>query len=94
MINNNIIGYIGLLFAMIYRIPQMIKIYKTKKGEDISTTTFILHNCAYSFFLAYIIRKEPIDYLLLSYYIIGSFQNLVIVLMKKNLQLRIHFISS
>ena len=51
MVNNDIFGYIGLVFAIIYRIPQMIKIYKNKKGEDISTTTFILHNCAYLFFL-------------------------------------------
>lgn len=83
MVNNEIFGYIGLIFAMIYRIPQIIKIYKNKKGEDISSTTFILHNCAYIFFLVYIIRKPHIDYLLLSYYIIGAFQNLIIVLMKK-----------
>ena len=49
MINNEIFGYIGILFATIYRIPQIIKIYKNKKGEDISTKTFILHNCAYLF---------------------------------------------
>ena len=30
------IGYLGLFFAAIYRIPQIIKIYKTKKGEDVS----------------------------------------------------------
>lgn len=40
----------GLVFAMIYRIPQIIKIYKNKKGEDISATTFTLHNFAYGFF--------------------------------------------
>lgn len=80
---NELFGYIGILFAMIYRIPQMIKIYKHKKGEDISATTFILHNCAYFFFLVYVILKQPTDYLLVSYYIIGTSQNLIIVLMKK-----------
>ena len=83
MVYNLIFGYIGIIFAMIYRIPQMIKIYKKKRGEDISITTFTLHNCAYLFFLIYVTRKNPIDYLLLSYYIIGTFQNLIIVLMKK-----------
>ena len=83
MVNNEIFGYIGLLFAITYRIPQMIKIYKNKKGEDISKKTFILHNCAYLFFLIYIIRKKPTDYLILSYYIIGASQNLIIVLMVK-----------
>ena len=83
MFNNDIFGYIGLIFAITYRIPQILKIYKNKKGEDISKKTFILHNCAYFFFLIYIIRKKPIDYLITSYYIIGASQNLLIVLMKK-----------
>ena len=83
MVNNDIFGYIGLIFAITYRFPQMIKIYKNKKGEDIYTQTFILHNCAYLFFLIYVIRKKPTDYLIVSYYIIGASQNLIIVLMKK-----------
>jgi uncharacterized protein with PQ loop repeat len=82
MVNNEIFGYIGIFFAIIYRIPQIIKIYKNKKGEDISTKTFILHNCAYLFFLIYVIRKKPTDYLIVSYYIVGAIQNLIIVLMK------------
>jgi len=83
MVNWNIFGYIGIIFAMIYRIPQIIKIYKNKRGEDISTKTFILHSCAYIFLLIYISNKSPTDYLILSYYIIGIIQNLIIVLMKR-----------
>jgi uncharacterized protein with PQ loop repeat len=83
MVNWDIFGYIGIVFAMIYRIPQIIKIYRNKKGEDISTKTFILHNCAYIFLLIYISNKTPIDYLILTYYIIGMIQNLIIILMKK-----------
>jgi uncharacterized protein with PQ loop repeat len=83
MVNWNIFGYIGIIFAMIYRIPQIIKIYKNKRCEDISTKTFILHNCAYIFLLIYISNKSPTDYLILSYYIIGIIQNLIIVLMKR-----------
>jgi len=84
MVNWDIFGYLGVVFAMIYRIPQIIKIYKNKKGEDISTRTFILHNFAYIFLLIYISNKQPIDYLILSYYIIGMIQNLLIVLMKRH----------
>lgn len=76
------IGYIGIFFAFIYRIPQIIKLYTTKKGEDKSKKTFILHNCAYLFLLAYILLKNRIDYLLCSYYIIGILMNLLIVVMK------------
>ena len=77
-----IIGYIGIFFAFIYRIPQILKLYKTKKGEDISKKTFILHNCAYAFLLTYICLKEDLDILLLSYYIIGILMNFLIVVMK------------
>jgi uncharacterized protein with PQ loop repeat len=83
MVTWDIFGYIGIVFAMIYRIPQIIKIYKNKKGEDISTKTFVLHNCAYIFLLIYISNKKPVDYLILSYYIIGMIQNLIIVMMKR-----------
>ena len=79
----DIFGYLGIMFAMIYRIPQIIKIYKHKKGEDISTKMFILHNCAYIFLLTYISTKKPIDFLILSYYIIGIIQNFIIVMMKR-----------
>ena len=79
----DIFGYLGISFAMIYRIPQIIKLYKTKKGEDISNKTFILHNCAYLFLLLYVCRKDPVDYLIVSYCIIGVIQNLIIVIMKK-----------
>ena len=80
---DSIFGYLGLFFAFIYRIPQIVKIYKTKKGENISKKTFILHNFAYIFFILYVVNKSTIDYLLLSYYIIGIIQNLIIVLLKK-----------
>ena len=86
MVNLDIFGYLGVVFAMIYRIPQIIKIYKNKKGDDISTKTFILHNCAYICLLIYITNKKPTDYLILSYYIIGIIQNLIIVLMKRHYQ--------
>ena len=83
MTNNDILGYFGLIFAMTYRIPQILKIYNNKKGDNISTKTFILHNCAYLFFILYISLKNPVDYLIISYYIIGVSQNLIIVFMKK-----------
>ena len=79
-----IFGYLGIIFASIYRIPQMIKIYKNKKGEDVSKKSFIMHNCAYvSYILYLVLEKKEIDYLLLIYYIIGMTQNLVIIGMKK-----------
>ena len=83
MVNWQILGYLGIFFAMIYRIPQIWKIYKTKKSEDISSTMFIIHNCAYVSLLLYLLTKPEIDYLLVSYYISGMVQNVVIIIMKK-----------
>jgi len=77
-----IIGYIGIFFAFIYRIPQIQKLYNNKKGEDISKKTFILHNCAYAFLLTYVCLKAELDILLISYYIIGILMNFLIVVMK------------
>lgn len=80
----NIFSYIGLFFAIIYRIPQIIKIYKTKKADDLSTYSYITHNCAYISFILYLYGTGKTDeYILCSYYIIGISQNLLIFFMKK-----------
>ena len=84
MFHWEIIGYIGVFFAAIYRIPQIAKIYKTKKGGDVSKKSFILQNGAYLAFVIYILFGKPqIDYILLIYYSIGFIQNLMILGMKK-----------
>tara|TARA_Y100000590_G_scaffold405520_1_gene493909 strand:- start:546 stop:833 length:288 start_codon:yes stop_codon:yes gene_type:complete len=78
------LGYMGVAFATIYRIPQIMKICKTKKGDDVSKKSFLLHNGAYISFILYLIygRKE-IDTILMVYYVIGMIQNLTIVGLKK-----------
>ena len=77
------LGYLGIFFAATYRIPQMVKIYKTKKGDDVSKKAFILHNGAYISFILYLLYgKDQLDYTLL-YYIIGIIQNMIIIGMKK-----------
>ena len=54
---------------MTYRIPQIKKIYKNKKGDDISKKTFLIHNLSYIFLFLYLVDKNPTDYLILFYYI-------------------------
>ena len=66
-----IIGYLGIFFAVIYRIPQIIKLYKTKKGGDISKSSFILQNLAYVAFTIYLFSKDEKDYILISYEFMG-----------------------
>ena len=79
-----LVGYLGLFFATIYRLPQILKIYRTKKGGDVSKKSFLLHNCAYISFIFYLLYgKKEKDYILLVYYFIGMAQNIIIVILKK-----------
>lgn len=82
MLNYEYFGYLGILCAFIYRFPQIQKIYKTKKADDISKKTYIIHNCSYIFLCIYLVSKPSIDYLLLIYEISGLLQNLMIICMK------------
>ena len=77
-----IFGYVAILFSVIYRLPQIAKIYKSKKAGDISKRMYIMHNCSYIFFIIYLVQKPQIDYLLLSYEIMGITQNLIIIGLK------------
>jgi len=78
------LGYLGVFFAMIYRIPQILKLYRTKKGGDISKKSFLLHNGAYVSLILYLtLSKNKIDYILLGYYSTGLIQNGVIIAMKQ-----------
>ena len=78
------VGYLGLFFATIYRLPQILKIYRTKRGGDVSKKSFLLHNCAYISFIFYLLYgKKEKDYILLVYYFIGMAQNIIIVILKK-----------
>ena len=75
----NIFSYIGFFFAVIYRIPQIIKIYKTKKVDDLSSYSYLTHNSAYISFILYLYGTNKTDeWVLCSYYIMGIIQNLII----------------
>ena len=76
-----IIGIIGIFFASIYKIPQINKLIKTKKGDDLSHKMFLLHITAYIFLLTYQIGTN-IDYILISYYSIGILQTLTLIILK------------
>jgi uncharacterized protein with PQ loop repeat len=76
-----IIGSIGIFCAAIYKIPQIIKIIKTKKGSDLSNKMFILHLLAYIFLLAYQFGTY-VDSILIAYYIIGMIQTFILIFLK------------
>ena len=80
-----IFSYIGLVFAIIYRIPQIHKIYKTKKADDISSYSYLTHNGAYISFILYLFgsQKEREEWVLSLYYVLGISQNLIIYGLKR-----------
>ena len=79
-----IFSYLGLFFAIIYRIPQIIKIYKTRKADDLSGYSYLTHNGAYISFILYLVGsgKTNQEWVLCFYYFMGISQNLLIYLMK------------
>jgi uncharacterized protein with PQ loop repeat len=83
MFNWEIIGYLGIFFASVYRIPQITKIYRTKKGGDVSKKSFLLQNAAYIALIIYVCGKQKGDIILIIYYIIGLIQNIAIIIMKE-----------
>lgn len=83
-INWNIFSYLGLVFAVIYRLPQIIKIYQTKRADDLSSYSYLTHNGAYICFITYLVGSQnKAEWVLCSYYIMGMVQNLIIFFMKR-----------
>ena len=76
-----IVGISGIFFATIYKIPQILKLIKTKQGKDLSNKMFMLHLTAYILLLAYQFGTNT-DNILISYYIIGIIQTSILLFLK------------
>ena len=82
----DVCSYIGLLFAVVYRIPQITKIYHNNSAADISAYSCLTHNGAYISFILYLLGagKCRDEWVLCSYYLLGFSQNAVIYMMKRH----------
>ena len=80
-----VFSYIGLIFAIIYRIPQIVKIVQTKSAADLSSYSYLTHNGAYLCFILYLVGtgKTGSEWVLCFYYFMGIAQNLLIFGLKK-----------
>jgi len=76
-------SYIGLVFAIVYRIPQILKLRRTRSGDDLSSATFLVHNGAYVSFILYLWGSGRTEPVLMFYYCMGISQNLLIFFMKR-----------
>jgi uncharacterized protein with PQ loop repeat len=80
----DVFSYIGLAFAVAYRIPQIVKVCRNKRADDLSACSYLTHNAAYVSFIVYLVGSEKLqtESVLCFYYIMGITQNLVIIALK------------
>lgn len=76
-----IVGFTALTLGLMYRVPQVVKIYRTKKGDDISVRTLHIQNLSYVLYVVYGVLEKDIIYISSS--IVGILQNLLILALKK-----------
>jgi uncharacterized protein with PQ loop repeat len=69
------------VLSLVYRVPQIYVIYKTKKAEDISVWMIFLQNASYVLAVAYGVFIHDWIYIVAS--ILSFVQNIIILQMKK-----------
>lgn len=75
-----IIGSLGIVFSLVYRIPQIYKVYKTRSAKDISVGTIVIQNISY---VAYIVYGVLVwDWVYLASSIISFGQNVIIIALR------------
>jgi uncharacterized protein with PQ loop repeat len=59
-------GYGGMISSLIYRIPQWVKLYQQKKGDDISTLMIFIQNLSYICYIVYGTLQADLVYIISS----------------------------
>jgi len=77
----SIIGYIALSFELIHRFPQLYKLYKTKRGNDISELMIITSILSSSLYVVYAILRT--DNIILVGSIVPIIQDNVMIIMMR-----------
>ncbi len=75
------IGISALILSLVYRIPQIYEIYKTKRGDDISTYMLIIQNVSYLLYIAYGVFVH--DWIYIASSVLSFLQNILVYFMKK-----------
>lgn len=73
-----IVGYMGLLTSLIYRMPQLYKLYKVKDSKSISAYAVLTQSSSYIFYFIYSWYVYDTIYILTS--AISLFQNILILI--------------
>lgn len=75
-----LIGYSATALSLIYRIPQVYQLWKTKKGNDISLAMIIIQQLSYIIAVLYGVLRD--DYVYITGSCISFLQNLIILYLR------------
>lgn len=75
----SVFGWIASGITVIYKLPQIIKLYKTKKSDDLSISSFIIQFIGYIFYILHGISIA--DYPVIFMGSGASLENLIIIIM-------------
>jgi len=73
---NDIFGWMGGILALVYNLPQIYVICKTKKVDDLSLHSWVLRLISYTFYIIHVWIRQ--DAALFYTYLIGFFQCCII----------------
>lgn len=73
------LGFAGLACSLIYRIPQIYKLYKTESVNDISLWMIHVQNVSYCFYIAYGFLIADLVYIISSF--VSVLQNFIILIL-------------
>lgn len=76
----NIFGITALILSLLYRIPQIYRIYKSKSAIDISIWMVTIQNISYIFYIIYGVLVW--DWIYISTSIISVLQNITILILR------------
>jgi uncharacterized protein with PQ loop repeat len=71
------IGFSGLALSLVYRLPQLWKMYSTMSVKDISLWMVYIQNLSYIFYIIYGVMISDIVYIVSS--IVSLVQNFMII---------------
>jgi MtN3 and saliva related transmembrane protein len=75
------IGITATVLSILYRLPQMYKIYKTHRAEDISTYMLVVQNLSYMCYMVYGVLKH--DWIYIAASLLSFVQNIIIYMMMR-----------
>ena len=82
-----IIGWLATVFSLSYKIPQIIKLYKSQETSGLSLKSLYIQECSYVFLITHSISRE--DYPIIMMGIFSLLQSTIILILYHKFQNKI-----